>query len=91
MSKSNNKFDQAIDPWFALSGERVRMRLEKLPDGAGRYEQKTAILERYHSLDSTWKVFLTGTGNTWEDAISNLVLPNTGLIGRGSEEPTGPR
>ncbi len=82
-----NKFETSIERQFALSGERCRMRLEKLPGGDGRYDQKTAIVEQYHSLDSTWKVFMTGTGNTWEEAIGNLTLPNTGLIGRGVEGP----
>lgn len=87
MSKMD-KHEQSIEQWFAISGERTRMRLEKLPGGDGRYDQKTAIVEQYNSLTSTWNVFLTGTGNTWEEAVYKLALANTGrLIGRGNEEP----
>ena len=83
-----DKHETNIERWFAMSGERTRMRLEKLPGGDGRLDQKTAIVEQYHSLDSTWKVFLTGKGKTWEDAIANLSLDHApGLLGRGSESP----
>jgi hypothetical protein len=66
-----NRNEIGIERWFAISS-RTRMRLEKLPGGDGRYDQKTAIVEQYDSLTSSWKIFLTATGPTWEDAIVNL-------------------